>query len=297
MESVRAVAAGLLASLAEDGWLLLSAADPPIAEFVPCTVLLTPHGIAYRRIEQAPTGDVDERGWRVILGVARNDPSPGASGHAREAAQKPAVESARENALESAPERESAGLPAGGEFGASPANPAFETRIDPTAPDYPSPRAHEAPATGESRVAPGAPGDLADRETSWVSRIRALADQGRLEEAGRLCAVVLDRDRLSAELVFLHAMLLAEAGRPREAEAAARQALYLDRELVMAHILRGQSLARLGKRAAAVHAFENARLLLERLDADAPVPAADGQRAGALLDRVMALLRLLGEAG
>lgn len=288
METVRTVAAGLLASLAEDGWLLLSAADPPIAELVPCAVLLTPHGIAYRRIEQAPTDGVDERGWRVVQGTAWRGPEPGTSGRAPESAWE-----------------------------SEPASAAQETASDSAALSHPSPTAHPATLTDDPGVVPptlagavdadvlAAAPDLPDpaiteepsTATNWANRIRALADQGRLEEAGRLCAAALDRDRLCAELIVLHAVLLTEAARPREAAAAARQALYLDRELVMAHILRGQALARLGERAAAVHAFENARRLLERLDAEAPVPASDGQPAGALLDRVMSHLRLLREAG
>jgi len=48
-ETVARVAAGLIASLAEDGWLLLGPSDPLIGDLVPCSVLLTRSGLCYRR--------------------------------------------------------------------------------------------------------------------------------------------------------------------------------------------------------------------------------------------------------
>lgn len=254
-ETIRAVATRLLASLAEDGWLLFSASDPPIHELVPCTALLTPHGIAYRRIEQLPPDRVDARGWRAIVGASRRDAVPRA---------KP----------DAAP-RET-----------MPRDPPVGVRVDP------GPRA--APGAWPPRPGPDAEPPH-PTEAGWVHRVRELADQGRLEEAGRVCAAALDKHRLSAELTLLHAVLLIKAGRHSEAVATTGRALYLEPGSVMAYVLRGQAFLRIHERTSALRAFENARLLLARMDADAAVPASDGLRAGHLFDRVLALIRLLRE--
>ncbi|HEX8274654.1 MAG TPA: protein-glutamate O-methyltransferase CheR [Longimicrobiaceae bacterium] len=51
--TTRHVAARLLESLAPDGWLFLGASDPPLAELVPCEVVPTGAGVAYRRPRRA----------------------------------------------------------------------------------------------------------------------------------------------------------------------------------------------------------------------------------------------------
>src|SRR5665647_3493649 len=56
LPTVSRIATGLLASLAPDGWLLLGASDPPLAHLVPCEVVVTPAGIAYRRADRAGGG-------------------------------------------------------------------------------------------------------------------------------------------------------------------------------------------------------------------------------------------------
>jgi chemotaxis protein methyltransferase CheR len=47
-ETVQRVAHRLLASLAPDGWLLIGASDPPLGRLVPCEVVVTTAGLAYR---------------------------------------------------------------------------------------------------------------------------------------------------------------------------------------------------------------------------------------------------------
>ena len=54
LPTVARIATGLLASLAPDGWLLLGASDPPLSHLVPCEVVVTPAGIAYRRANCRP---------------------------------------------------------------------------------------------------------------------------------------------------------------------------------------------------------------------------------------------------
>lgn len=47
--TIRHVAARLVDTLAPDGWLFLGASDPPLQELVPCQVVRTGGGVAYRR--------------------------------------------------------------------------------------------------------------------------------------------------------------------------------------------------------------------------------------------------------
>ena len=130
----------------------------------------------------------------------------------------------------------------------------------------------------------------------WALLIRALANTGRLEEAGVTCAAALDRHRTSAELLYLHSLLLAEASRPADAAAAARRALYLDRNMIVAYLALGAALTRLGDAEGARRAFSNADDLLTRMPPDAIVPASDGESAFRLAQIARAQRSLLAGA-
>ena len=144
-------------------------------------------------------------------------------------------------------------------------------------------------------AAPTDPTDPDSAVAAAVVQVRTLANAGRLAEAGTACAAALDRHRLSAELLYLHAILLSEAGRTHQSIAAARQALYLDRGLVVAHLALGAALARVGEVRQARRAFRSAERLASALPADAVVQASDGEPAGRLVEMVRVELRLLGE--
>jgi chemotaxis protein methyltransferase CheR len=130
-----------------------------------------------------------------------------------------------------------------------------------------------------------------------VKRVRALVNRGDLAEAGRACAAALDRHRTSAELTYLHAVLLLEAGHPAEAAKAGRLALYLDRGLVVAHLVLGDALARLGRIEDARRALRNAQRLLAVLGPQDAVPASDGEPAGRLAEMARAQMELLERVG
>jgi hypothetical protein len=71
--------------------------------------------------------------------------------------------------------------------------------------------------------------------------------------------------------------------------------LYLDRNLVVAHLALGVALTRLGDLPAARRSFANAARLLDDLPPDAVVPACDGEPAGRLAEISRAHLQLLAE--
>ena len=120
------------------------------------------------------------------------------------------------------------------------------------------------------------------RAEDWIASVRAEADAGRLREAEDACVRALDSFRLSAELHYLHGMLLSSAGRTADATRAARRALYLDGHLVMARLLLGESLARLGDTSGARQALETVIAELGAIDDALPIVAADGTPASAV---------------
>lgn len=129
-------------------------------------------------------------------------------------------------------------------------------------------------------------------DTGWLEQIRSHANGGEIELATRLCERALERLRGSAELHYLHSVLLAEQGHFEAAAAAARRALYMERDLVVAHLALGNSLTRLGELRGARLALRNAQRLLDALPADALVPASDGEVAGRLAEMTRVQLRL-----
>ncbi len=167
--------------------------------------------------------------------------------------------------------------------------PAAPARLPPLEPAA-APPAIPMPAS----AAPAA--EVEDLGAKAALLVRALANQGRLADAGRECATALDRHRTSAELHYLHAVLQGEAGRHADAAAAARRALYLDPTLVVAHLALATALARSGAADAARLALRNARRLLDAMPAQHPVPAADGESAGRLREMADVRLTLLTEA-
>lgn len=250
-ETIARVARRLIDSLSEDGWLLLGASDPAIGDLVPCGVVVTAAGLAYRR-----PGRETLRPRMVATPAFSLPPLP----------DVPPPE---------------------------PPNPVVEEEVAwSSAVD-----AARAYAAREFERAAELAGRSIQRDGSdpalWIVLVRALANRGALREAGHACAAALDRHRTSAELTYLHAVLLAEAGRHKEAATAARRALYLDRRLVVGHLALGAALARLGDPDGARRAVLNARRLLAAMPPEAIVSASDGEPAGRLAEMTRVQLRLL----
>ncbi len=276
--AVRRVAAKLLDTLTEDGWLFLGASDPMLSELVPCDVVVTSAGLAYRRRGAA----------RSVTGLISTEVISPESAFEREAIPSPAtlwdvsgwsVTGAGSDAMFSS------------ERGPEPAIAQNDAAL----------------GTGETPfdLPPGAPlspaevpsSDLSDRsEESWTDHVRRLANLGRLHQAEDACTTALDQYRGSAELTYLHAILLSEAGRHAAAAAAARRALYLDRTMIVAHLALGSALRRTGDMASARRAFTNAVALLDAMAPDAIVPASGGEPAARLTAAAQVQLSLAGSA-
>ncbi|MBW3554762.1 MAG: protein-glutamate O-methyltransferase CheR [Gemmatimonadetes bacterium] len=162
-------------------------------------------------------------------------------------------------------------------------------RADPGAP----PR--ESLPAGRARAGSPATPTVGREPGTGPERVRELADRGLLEEAGLACAAALEEDGPSAELLYLHSLLLGQAGHHAEAAAAARRALYLQDDLVVAHLALGTAAARLDDAPGARRAFEAAVRLLSTVDPADTVPGSGGEPAGRLLELARAKLRLVRE--
>ncbi|MGH7504735.1 MAG: CheR family methyltransferase, partial [Longimicrobiales bacterium] len=227
--TVARVAKRLVDTLAENGWLLLGASDPAIGELTDTAVTLTTAGLAYRRrgaraavlplrepsapgVAPAPPmplattheagGEATAPPWRVESMEPHDGPAPRDTGESPVVAI-PAASAETERMAAAAVESddEAAALAA--------LAAAYAAR------DY-----DLVHALGERLVARRVGG-----VTPWLVRIRAFANRGNLEDAGLAAAAALELHRDSAELLYLHAVLLAQSGRHAEAAAAARRAL------------------------------------------------------------------------
>ncbi len=159
----------------------------------------------------------------------------------------------------------------------------------PPPPEAPPPAAEPVPledarralARGDWREAARLAGALASDARAATVAVRALANLDP-ETAARACAEATARHPLDVELRYLEALLLLGLGRLAASERAARQALYLEPSLAVAHLTLGNVLRRVGDTAGALRAFRTAETLCAALPPEAPVPLADGERAGRL---------------
>ncbi len=257
-ETIARVARGLHATLADGGWLLTGPSDPPLGDEAAYETVVTPAGVFYRR--------AGARG-RVFM-------------HSREvppAWSPPAV-------LVTAPEEVAVAAPPKVELVAPEPEPARDVLAE----------AHAAHASGDyDRVLELTQG-FEENAAAATLRLRALANREGTEEAVRAAATEVQRHPLSAELHFLHAILLLDLGRDEDAERAIKRALYLDRSLAVAHFLLGSILRRLGNIEGARRAYKNARDLAQARPSEEPLALGDGERAARLVEATTAELALLG---
>jgi chemotaxis protein methyltransferase CheR len=247
-ETVRRVARGLFEALAPEGWLITASSDPPLADEAPFEVVTTAEGIFYRR-----GGGPEPRPQATTPQVA----TPAAW----------------------------LGLPAASEL---PLSPVVEDVLPPARPRSPVQARGDLLAEARAALQRGDYVDAAelartheDDPALAVVGVRALANLD-VHEAEQVCAAAVARHPLTAELTYLHALLLLDLGRSEEAVRALRRVLYLDGTLAVVHFTLGSVLSRLGDAAGARRAYRNAHELSRACAPDEPVPLAEGESAGRL---------------
>jgi len=136
--------------------------------------------------------------------------------------------------------------------------------------------ARSSPLERREKIEPDPAADL--------EQARALADQGQLEQAQKLCTTLLSRDRLNVDAYLLFAAIAHERGELRAAHHAAHRALYLAPDSAIAHYLMGSVLFRQGHRRRGRKSMETVVTLLRGVPRDTALPGGDGLSAGRLLE-------------
>lgn len=246
----------LVEALAPGGWLLTASTDPRLEGVEGLHAVVSPEGMAYRRLAGAPAGGARRR---------RTAPPPPRQAPPRRSAvsaQRPLVSAS------AAP-----GLPAG-------TPPASSSSVGPGDGRLAFARSalaqgdYEGAATAAAELIAGGGGTEAD-----VILVRALGSAGRLGVAADAAAAAIARFPVHVELRLLQAIVLLESANALQAAAAARAAVYFDPELAMAHLTLARAEEALGDTAAARRSYRNALAVLEAMPAEHPVPLADGETA------------------
>ncbi len=120
--------------------------------------------------------------------------------------------------------------------------------------------------------------------------IRALADQGKLNEALALCEEAMAIDKLDPGLYFLRAIILQGLNRIDEAGISLKRTLYLDQDFLLAHFALGNLELRQGKGPSAKKHFENVLMLLEENRPDDILPESEGLTAGRFREIILATM-------
>ena len=266
--------------LADGGWLLLGPSDPPLPATRTCEVVITDAGLAYRRGRRTKGLPlrVTPRSTAILHPMAADVPvmtvAAAAPSNAMSEVPSPALRSV------SASERDDAGLVQ--LLDALKANAASSLAR----------RDYGLAAEQAQRYVT----ERAVDEEGWIILVRALSNGGAGQTAGIACAAALEIHPLSAELMLLQSLILTELGQHQDALAAARRALFLDRQLVVAHLACGNALIHVGDPRAARRTFTNALRLLATSAAERPVPASGGELPARLAMLARSQLRLLDEA-
>ncbi len=121
---------------------------------------------------------------------------------------------------------------------------------------------------------------------------RALANQGKLDDALYWCDRWIAADKLNPNSHYLRAMVLQELGRSEPARRSLQQVLYLEPAFVLAHFALG-TLARADATTGEANKhFDNALHLLRNRPVDEVLPESDGLTSGRLKEIITAFLAL-----
>lgn len=272
-QTIRSVARRLLECLASGGWLVTGASDPPLGDEAPFWTTVTPVGVLYRRAigplpaSALPIRSLEESSFQGAQPKQFSDSAP------VDAIPKP---SQKPQHLEDSFQFSSGMVPTGTADILKEALATFARG------DY----AGVLKVTSTNR----------DDPRLAALHIRASANQDGPELAARAAQEAVSSHPLSTELRVLQAVLLLDLGRDEEAVQAARQAIYLDPSLAVAHFTLGSILRRCGDVAGARRAYRNARDLCTLRPPDEELPLADGARAGRLAEAASVQMAILNSA-
>lgn len=142
-----------------------------------------------------------------------------------------------------------------------------------------------APVHVEKRTAcpspPASPPDIATPHPLGY-RAKALADQGRLDEAVDTCDQWIAEQKLEIAAHYLRALITMELGEIGEAAASLRRCAYLAPDEPMINFSMGNLERRRGQHGAALGFYRHALAVMSNLESGAAIAFSDGLTAGQL---------------
>ncbi|MCB9873461.1 MAG: hypothetical protein H6821_04710 [Planctomycetaceae bacterium] len=258
--TIREVAQRFFQCLADGGWFITASGDPPIGDFAPFETTVTDFGVFYRKPTAAKTEAVvaPEAAWET------NEPRDGLYG-----ANSGNISQANRDSQSTAAINR-------------------DTRWD-------KDEAHAALARGDYARAVELSESHPNEPAACIIHVKSLANLST-EAAIRKCALFATRHPLSAELHYLHAVLLMEMNLDVEAVQAVQRVVFLDRSLALAHFLLGSILQRRGTLDGARRAFRNARDLAAARAPDEIVPLSEHETSRLLARAATNHLRAIDAA-
>jgi len=276
--TIQSVAEKLFQCLSPGGWLITGASDPPLADYAPFKLLMRDCGQVY--VRPAPCkAESPQSGTRSSAGIHNASPNKG-GGEATVSGQ-PILD--RQN-RQRPPIQKTHGR---GQQSRHVAQQRATVQIEPA-----HERASRLLSQGNYQQVLDETDKHFDDIRCCLLRVRALANLDT-EQAADFCSEATTKHQVSAELHYLHAILLTELALYSEAATAARSAVFLDQNLIVGHLALGSALERLGKTAGARRSFRNARRLSENWPENQPVPCSDGESASRLAESAARHLALL----
>lgn len=244
-ETIHSVASRLHRCLADGGWLVTAASDPPIYEYDFFDVVSTDCGMFLRK--NAASGRP-----AAPKGAGRGAPASWAD------PQEP-------------------GLPA------APKSAKAPIATSPVEPRQQLEQARQAMRAGDYQRAADLSTDLTQLAEGAEIHIKALANHD-MRRAEAACVAAIRRKPLAKELLYLHAVLLIDLNRPGEAADELRRLLSLDPSLALGRFTLGSTLRALGDLEGARAAFAATLGLLSQAAPEEFVPLGEDERAGDLLE-------------
>jgi chemotaxis protein methyltransferase CheR len=146
-------------------------------------------------------------------------------------------------------------------------------------------------AIAQSQTLSAAAETLTEESRELACLAKSCADRGLLAAADRWCEAAIAADKCNAGLRYLRATVLEQQGRLEPAVASLRQAIYLDRDFVLAHFALANLFRRQGCMDEARRHMANAAALLNAYAPDDALPESEDITAGWLSALLMQATR------
>lgn len=122
-------------------------------------------------------------------------------------------------------------------------------------------------------------------------QIRSLANLGQLGKAEQMLAQLIETTTPTPTHFYLQGSIFFEQGAYQKAEDALRKALYLEPDMILAHLLLGSLMQKKGDHDRARKHYKNIQKLIGQLADEAEIPDSEGITAGYIRSSLESLLK------